>query len=275
MGQIKVQNLSFAYVEHVDVLHDISFEIADGEYVCILGHNGSGKSTIAKLLCGLLEKGKGEIYINGLPLDEKHLYEVRSHIGIVFQNPDNQFIGATVRDDIAFGLENRCVDPKEMDDLINQNAKEVDMLEFLDHEPSFLSGGQKQRVAIAGILAMRPDILILDEATSMLDPKGRTEINNLVHKIRAEKAMTVVAITHDISEALNADRVMILQEGRVAAFGKPAAVLSDEKFLNKVGLLPPFPLALSLELRKRGVRIPKTIDEKELVNSLCRLHSRA
>ena len=212
---IDVQHLSFGYDEDTLTIDDISFTIEKGSYTTILGHNGSGKSTIAKLLMGLLEKKSGEIVIGGIPLTEETLNQVRSQIGIVFQNPDNQFIGATVRDDIAFGLENNCVDPALMDDIINEYAKKVNMYEFLDHEPTKLSGGQKQRVAIAGILAMSPSIIILDEATSMLDPKGRNEINALVHQLNKDKNMTIVSITHDIEEAALSDYVILLSDGHI------------------------------------------------------------
>ena len=180
---IKVENLCFEYEPGLQTINNISFQIHKGEYVAILGHNGSGKSTIAKLLIGLLEKKSGEIYIDDYQLNLENLYKIREKVGIIFQNPDNQFIGATVRDDIAFGLENICVPREQMDELINRYSKVVRMENFLDHEPTKLSGGQKQRVAIAGILAMSPSIIILDEATSMLDPRGRKEINELVFNI--------------------------------------------------------------------------------------------
>ena len=181
---IEVKDLVFEYEEGSKTINHISFEINKGEYVAILGHNGSGKSTIAKLLIGLLEKKSGDIKVNGYELNLENLYKVREQVGIVFQNPDNQFIGATVRDDIAFGLENICIPREEMDNLIETYAKKVRMEQFLDHEPTKLSGGQKQRVAIAGILAMSPSIIILDEATSMLDPRGRHEINELVRNLK-------------------------------------------------------------------------------------------
>ena len=184
---IEIKNLSFEYREGTKTINNISFDIFEGEYVAILGHNGSGKSTIAKLIIGLLEKLSGSITVNGIELTLENLYKVRDNIGIVFQNPDNQFIGATVRDDIAFGLENNCVPQNQMDEIINNYASKVDMQDFLDHEPTKLSGGQKQRVAIAGILAMNPKIIILDEATSMLDPIGKREINNLVRKLIKKK----------------------------------------------------------------------------------------
>lgn len=272
MKSVVVKNLCFDYEENKPTIKNISFEIEQGEYIAILGHNGSGKSTIAKLLIGLLEKKSGEIQIHGISLAEETLYDVRDHIGIVFQNPDNQFIGSTVRDDIAFGLENKCVPHEQMDEIIEKYAKEVEMEHFLDHEPSKLSGGQKQRVAIAGILAMQPDILILDESTSMLDPKGKNEINQLVSKIRKETKMTVISITHDIEEAGKADRIILLNQGTVEKCGLPQDILSDVDTLTRLGLEPPFAYQVSYALNKIGVAVNKQIEKEKLVRELCQLH---
>lgn len=269
---IDVQHLSFGYNEDTLTIDDISFSIEKGSYTTILGHNGSGKSTIAKLLMGLLEKKSGEIVIGGIPLTEETLNQVRSQIGIVFQNPDNQFIGATVRDDIAFGLENNCVDPALMDDIINEYAKKVNMYEFLDHEPTKLSGGQKQRVAIAGILAMSPSIIILDEATSMLDPKGRNEINALVHQLNKDKNMTIVSITHDIEEAALSDYVILLSDGHIVDEGRPEEVLMKKEEIESLALDIPFAYKISHGLQKMGISIAEQIDREKLVNELCRLH---
>jgi len=269
---IDVQHLSFGYDEDTLTIDDISFSIEKGSYTTILGHNGSGKSTIAKLLMGLLEKKSGEIVIGGIPLTEETLNQVRSQIGIVFQNPDNQFIGATVRDDIAFGLENNCVDPALMDDIINEYAKKVNMYEFLDHEPTKLSGGQKQRVAIAGILAMSPSIIILDEATSMLDPKGRNEINALVHQLNKDKNMTIVSITHDIEEAALSDYVILLSDGHIVDEGRPEEVLMKKEEIESLALDIPFAYKISHGLQKMGISIAEEIDREKLVNELCRLH---
>lgn len=271
MNSIEVKNLCFEYEENIPTLKNVSFSVEQGDYITILGHNGSGKSTIAKLLIGLLEKKSGEIIINGISLNDETLYEVRSHIGIVFQNPDNQFIGATVRDDIAFGLENKCVPTSQMDEIINRYAKEVGMENFLDHEPSKLSGGQKQRVAIAGILAMQPNILILDESTSMLDPKGKNEINNLVTKIRNEKKMTVISITHDIEEAANADKIILLNQGQIVKIGTVDEILTDIPLLEEMGLNAPFAYQVADGLRKLGFNVTKQIDKKVLVDELWQL----
>lgn len=270
---IEVKNLSFEYTEGSKTIDDVSFEIEKGSYTAILGHNGSGKSTISKLLIGLIEKKSGEIIIDGMPLNIDNLYKIRNLIGIVFQNPDNQFIGSTVRDDIAFGLENICVDPNKMDDIILEYSKKVNMEDFLDHEPTKLSGGQKQRVAIAGILAMNPTIMILDEATSMLDPKGKKEINELVRELNKVNKMTILSITHDIEEAALADKVILLNNGRIVDYGRPDQILVKEKILKDMSLDIPFSLKLENELNKLGMNISKNIKQEELIKELCQLHS--
>ena len=270
---IEVKHLSFGYDEDILTIDDISFQIQKGSYTTILGHNGSGKSTIAKLLMGLLEKKSGDIIVGGIPLSEETLSQVRNQMGIVFQNPDNQFIGSTVRDDIAFGLENNCVDPALMDDII-EYAKKVNMYEFLDHEPTKLSGGQKQRVAIAGILAMSPSIIILDEATSMLDPRGKNEINALVHQLNKDKNMTILSITHDIEEAALSDYVILLSDGHVVDEGKPEDVLMKKDEIERLSLDIPFAYKVSEGLQKLGISITNQIDREKLVKELCQLHSK-
>ena len=271
---IEVKDLCFEYVEGSQTINHISFDIYKGEYVTILGHNGSGKSTIAKLLIGLLEKKSGSIRIHGYELNLENLYKVREQVGIVFQNTDNQFIGANVRDDIAFGLENICIPREEMDDLINTYASQVRMDQFLDHEPTKLSGGQKQRVAIAGILAMSPSIIILDEATSMLDPRGRHEINELVRDLKKEREMTILSITHDIEEAKNADKIILLNEGQIISIGTPQEILSQVDVLEQLKLDIPFSLKVSQKLEEKGFHIHKTLDMKELENQLCQLNAK-
>jgi len=271
MNPIEVNDLNFSYDQHLDVVKDVSFTVQRGSYTTLIGHNGSGKSTIAKLIIGLLEKEQGSILIDGEELNNDTVETIRRKIGIVFQNPDNQFIGATVRDDIAFGLENHQVDPLEMDAIIEKYAREVGMSEYLNHEPTRLSGGQKQRVAIAGILAMEPEILILDEATSMLDPEGKEEINSLVKQLHKENNMTILSITHDVEEVLKSDHVIVMFEGRIVKDGIPSKVMLNEQELVRLKLDAPYSVKLSNELSKLGIKINKSWDMEGMVDELCQL----
>jgi energy-coupling factor transport system ATP-binding protein len=274
LNPIKVNHLKFSYDLETDVVNDVSFTVEKGSYTTLIGHNGSGKSTIAKLLIGLLEKGSGEILIDDLELTEANLDVIRRKIGIVFQNPDNQFIGATVRDDIAFGLENHQVDPALMDDIINNYASRVDMSKYLDQEPTRLSGGQKQRVAIAGVLAMKPEILILDEATSMLDPEGKSEINALVNALHKEYGMTILSITHDIEEVKKSDHVLIMFEGKIVKDGLPSKIMIDEKEMISLKLDAPFSVKLANALKRKGIILKETLDTERMVDELCLLRSK-
>ena len=271
MNPIEIKNLNFSYDQTQDVVKDVSFVVKKGSYTTLIGHNGSGKSTIAKLIIGLLEKEKGSILIDGEELRLETIEGIRRKIGIVFQNPDNQFIGATVRDDIAFGLENHQVAPSEMDEIIENYAKEVGMSEYLDHEPTRLSGGQKQRVAIAGILSMKPEILILDEATSMLDPEGKEDINNLVKQLQKENNMTILSITHDVEEVLKSDHVIVMYEGRIVKDGTPSEVMKNEEELVRLKLAAPYSVRLANELKKLGIPVKQAWDMEGMVDELCQL----
>ncbi|MDY6276039.1 MAG: energy-coupling factor transporter ATPase [Bacilli bacterium] len=263
MKIIEVNHLSYKYNETDVAINDVSFSIDAGKYVAIIGHNGSGKSTFAKLLMGLLEPNENSIKEFGITLDKKSVHELRNRMGIVFQNPDNQFVGATVRDDLAFGLENRCIKREDMDAIINEYAEKVNMVEFLDKEPENLSGGQKQRVAIAGVLSMNPEIVIFDEATAMLDPKGKREIRETILRMKRENPnMTILSITHDIEEAYQADEVIAFNDGKVVFQGKPEEVLKDEKQLQDIGLDIPFIVSLRNKLEARGIKVDgKTVEE--------------
>lgn len=243
MGKIsiRVNNLSYSYRDSIKALDGVSFSVEEGSYVSLIGHNGSGKSTLAKVIIGLLSDYKGEVYLFEKKLEKSTLVELRKNIGIVFQNPDNQFVGSTVADDIAFGLENKQVPHDEMDQIIKEVASYAGMEKFLDHEPTMLSGGQKQRVAIAGVLAMEPSIVIFDEATAMLDPKGKKEVSLMIEKIREKNPnITIVSITHDVEEAAKSDFVIVLSEGKVILSGKPNEVFSKKDILNEIKLDVPF-----------------------------------
>lgn len=268
---IEVNNLTFSYDKDKKILDDVSFYINKGEYVTLIGHNGSGKSTLAKLLSFLLEPESGEIYIDKEKLDEKSVGNIRNKIGIVFQNPDNQFIGATVEDDIAFGLENRMVETSKMHELVHEFASKVGMINELKKEPEELSGGQKQRVAIAGILALNLKIIIFDEATSMLDPEGVEEIRNLILKMKKEdKDLTFISITHDVEECFLSDRVIILNEGKIFKNDSPFKVFENEEDIKNIGLDIPFIMKLKKALKKENVEIDKDFNSlEELAKYIC------
>ena len=241
MSKLEIKNLCFSYDNKRLVIDDISLSVEKGSFVTVLGHNGSGKSTLAKLIVGLLEKKSGQIFFDGEEITKKNIKHLQTKTALVFQNPDNQFIGSTVEDDIAFGLENREFPHDKMQEEINRFAESVGMLDFLQKEPVNLSGGQKQRVAIAGALILRPDILILDEATSMLDPKGKATVRKVLANIHKENPdLTIIAITHDIDEALLSDKVFILSKGKLVKNGTPQEVLRDEETLLSLKLDMPF-----------------------------------
>jgi energy-coupling factor transport system ATP-binding protein len=251
MSYIDIENLNFAYQPKRPILKHIDLSIEKGEWIAILGHNGSGKSTLAKTIIGLLEPASGTIRIDGTLLTPETAYEIRKKIGIVFQNPDNQFVGVTVRDDIAFGMENLCFTKAEMWKNINFYAEKVGMKAYLDKEPSGLSGGQKQRVAIAGILAMKTEVIIFDEATSMLDPTARKELMDYIRELHRE-GLTILMITHDIEEALWAQKLVILKEGALFRQGTREELLKETDTFESAGLELPTGLKIANALKKAG-----------------------
>lgn len=273
MSAVEISHLSFSYDGQNDVIKDVSFEIPKGSYTTIVGHNGSGKSTIAKLLIGLLKAKSGEIKILGNTLNEENVYSLRNHVGIVFQNPDNQFIGSTVADDIAFGLENHCVPQEQMQTIIEDVAARVNMSDFLDSEPTKLSGGQKQRVAIAGILAIAPDIIIFDESTSMLDPQGKASINEQIQKLHDERNITILSITHDMEEVAQSEYVIVLKDGKVEMQGTPKQIFEHKGKLKEMKLELPFALSFSEKLKNEGIFKDSYCTLDEVVNELCQLRS--
>ncbi len=253
MSIISAKDVTFSYTEEKKGLENINLDIEKGEWIAVLGHNGSGKSTLAKTLVGLLEPQEGEILIDGEVLNEESTYELRKKIGIVFQNPDNQFVGVTVRDDIAFGMENLCIPREEMLEKIEFYSKKVGMFEYLDKQPSNLSGGQKQRVAIAGILAMRSDILIFDEATSMLDPHTRNELVEYIKELHKE-GLTIVMITHDVNEALLADRILVMNQGKVHAFEDTKSILKKPEVFHECHLELPVALEVAAKIDHKEIK---------------------
>lgn len=260
---IELNNISFKYEENNPVLENLSLKLNPGEMVAIIGHNGSGKSTLAKIIMGLLEPTSGDVIIDGVKIKGDDFDKVRDKMGIIFQNPDNQFVGVTVQDDIAFGLENRKIAREEMIERINKYSKKVDMEEYLLSNPENLSGGQKQRVAIAGVLAMETDVIIFDEATSMLDPKGTNEINQMIKKLKQEENKTIVTITHNLEEAVYADRIIVLNKGKVVLDGTPKEVLKEKAILEASGLKLLESLEVLIELEKLNIE-----NKKELMKAL-------
>ena len=270
---IDVKNLSFRYKESQEYydVKDITFHVKRGEWLSIVGHNGSGKSTTVRLIDGLLEAESGEIAIDGQRLTEENVWSIRRQIGMVFQNPDNQFVGATVEDDVAFGLENQGLSRQEMKKRVEEALALVGMLDFKKREPARLSGGQKQRVAIAGVVALRPAILILDEATSMLDPEGRRELIETVKGIRKDYDMTVISITHDLEEVAMSDRVLIMKKGEIESTSSPRELFSRND-LDQIGLDDPFSNQLKHSLSQNGYDLPENyLTESELEDKLWEL----
>ncbi|WP_295504468.1 energy-coupling factor ABC transporter ATP-binding protein [uncultured Streptococcus sp.] len=273
---IKVRNLKYKYDSESEnyTLNDVSFQVKKGEWLSIVGHNGSGKSTTVRLIDGLLEAESGDIIISGDKLTAENVWEKRRQIGMVFQNPDNQFVGATVEDDVAFGLENQGLAYDLMVERVQQALELVGMRDFKEREPARLSGGQKQRVAVAGVVALRPDIIILDEATSMLDPEGRLDLIQTVKKIKDSNQLTVISITHDLDEIALSDRVLVMKEGQVESTATPRELFSRED-LEELGLDQPFVNQVKAALRQSGFSLPDSyLTEKELQDQLWALLSK-
>ena len=266
---IELKNVSFRYDKTVEEyqIDTVSFHVKQGEWLSIVGHNGSGKSTVVRLIDGLLEAESGEIYIDGKQLTRETIWEIRSKIGIVFQNPDNQFVGATVEDDVAFGLENQGIPRGEMLQRVEKAIDQVGMLEFKDREPSRLSGGQKQRVAIAGIIALRPTIIILDEATSMLDPEGREDLMAVMRELQKKFQLTIISITHDLSEIALSDRTLVFQKGKLESSMTPRELFSRND-LNEIGLDKPFSKQVQESLSSHFPLQPDYLTESELLDQL-------
>lgn len=276
MNFIEVKNLKYKYNQEDEqyTLNDVSFHVKQGEWLSIIGHNGSGKSTTVRLIDGLLEAESGDIYIDGDALTVDNVWDKRRLIGMVFQNPDNQFVGATVEDDVAFGLENQGIPLEEMRIRVNEALELVGMTDFKTREPARLSGGQKQRVAIAGVVALRPKIIILDEATSMLDPEGRLDLIKIVREIKDRHGMTVISITHDLDEVALSDRVIVMKNGQVESISTPKELFMRED-LADLDLDRPFTTELASSLRQTGLDLPlRYFTEEELEETLWELISK-
>lgn len=264
MSIIKINGLHFSYDRKNEAINNVNLEIEEGKWIAVVGPNGSGKSTLAKLLVGLLEADKGTIFVGGLELNEENITEIRKNVGIVFQNPDNQFVGVTVKHDIAFGLENQQIPQPEIVKLVNEYVKVVGMEGYLDKEPHQLSGGEKQRVAIAGALAMNQKIMIFDEATSMLDPEGKKEITDFIVRLNKEFNKTIVTITHDLEFAQKADVILVINEGQIIMQGKPQEIFDDGKKLQEINLDIPF----GLKVYEKVMKDDSLKDDNKLVEAL-------
>lgn len=258
-------------VEHIHAVNGITMDIKQGEFVAILGHNGSGKSTLAKHLNGILQPTKGTVYVSGLDIrDEDSLLSIRKQAGMVFQNPDNQIVGTLVEEDVAFGLENIGVPTEEIWKRVEQSLETVGMSKYRHHSPMRLSGGQKQRVAIAGIVAMEPDCIIFDEPTAMLDPMGRKDVMEAILSLNKEKNITIILITHNMEEVVQADTIYVMDQGKVVEKGKPTTIFSKVEEMKSYGLEVPFVTEIAYELKKEGIELKEGIlTVEELVKQLC------
>lgn len=274
---IKFDNVSFAYELEdegvVNALNDFSLEVPEGQFLAVLGHNGCGKSTVAKLINGILVPNKGKVTVEGMDTsDEEKTVDIRKTVGMVFQNPDNQIVATIVEDDVAFGPENLGVEPSEIRKAVDSALKAVGMYEFRKREPHRLSGGQKQRVAIAGVIAMNTKCIVMDEPTAMLDPQGRKEVMDTVMKLNREFGITVILITHYMDEAVKADRVIVMDGGRIAMDGTPKEVFRNVERMKKLGLDVPQATELAYRLRKKGFKLPEDIlDENECAEAILKV----
>lgn len=273
---IEIKNLKHSYIDidgnEIHALNGVSLDIYKGEFIAVIGANGSGKSTLARHLNALLLPTEGKCVVAGMDTaDDKNLWNIRQHVGMVFQNPDNQIVAAIVEEDVAFGPENIGVPPAEIRTRVDNALAAVGMTEYAKHAPHLLSGGQKQRVAIAGVLALEPDCIVLDEPTAMLDPRGRIEIVNTVKKLNREKNITVVYITHYMEEAMQADRIIAMEHGVIKMQGKPEEIFTKVKELHALGLETPLAAQAAFDLRQEGIKLADgIISNEELTEELCR-----
>lgn len=272
---INIKDLGFSYIKEengkeieMDVLHNINFQVTQGEFVCILGGNGSGKSTLAKIIDGILEPSTGDVIIYGKNSKDKSLiWDIHKDVGMVFQNPDNQIVANIVEEDVAFGLENLGLDSEKIKERVACNLDSVNMKKFRKHSPNELSGGQKQRITVAGVLAMNPKCIIFDEPTSMLEPHGREDVLSVIHQLHGK--VTIILITHHMEETLQADRIFVLKQGRVAFCGKPYEIFSNGEELKRYNLDFPEVVKLGNELSENGIALDKTVfTREELVNEI-------
>ncbi len=273
--QIMMENLSFRYTEQEEmVLKNVSLKVSKGEFVAVIGHNGSGKSTLAKHINALLIPVEGKIEVMGMDTRQPaKVWDIRQKVGMVFQNPDNQLVATIIEEDVAFGPENQGVPSAEIRERVDRALRDVGLYEYRNHGPHLLSGGQKQRVAIAGVLAMRPDCIVFDEATAMLDPQGRRELMDIILRLNKEEGKTIVHITHFMEEAAQADRIIVMDQGKMVLEGSPSEVFSRADRLKELGLDVPQLSELALRLRNKGLPLPDILSEDEMVVELCRLKS--
>ena len=270
---IRFDNISFSYPQAKKCLDNISFEILTGEKVLLLGANGTGKSTISKIIDGILKPNSGDIYIFDKKMDDDNAPSLREDIGLIFQNPDDQFISSTVKEEIAFGLENRNIDPSKMADIISSCASKVGMSSFLESDPSSLSGGQKQRVALASFIALNPKILVLDEATSMLDPKGKKDVESIINDMKKENTdLTLIKISHELEDFFSYDKIIIIKDASLFFIGTPNELINNKDILNNSNINKPFFLNLTTLLKSKGIKIDNNIiSEDALITKLCQL----